>query len=82
MLDSTISMWGMDMGCGCHTLEGVPFILAGNVNGYFRTGQYLTYSGTDNHTGVLTAVANAMGNQVTKFGDPSFAMAAYSNLKA
>lgn len=68
-----------------HMTTDIPWILAGNVDGYFRTGRFLRYvngrgrSGPQN--GILTAIVNAMGLEQEYFGSEEYG-GAYSSLLA
>lgn len=70
MIDHTLVVWGNELGKGNnHTRNRIPFLLAGNVGGFFRTGRYVTYSNGQSHTDLLTAISHAFGD-ARNFGDP------------
>jgi hypothetical protein len=84
LLDNTTILFANQMGHGeSHAVSGVPWILAGGCQGYFKTGRYLTppawdparpESGCPPTNGVLTALANAMlagwEDPLDHFGNP------------
>ena len=49
-----------------HRCEDVPWILAGNANGFFTTGRYLQLDTT--HDAILTSIVNALGVDDSTFG--------------
>ncbi len=51
-----------------HNLYNVPFVLGGNVGGYFETGRFLRYTNSPPHGGLLVSICNAMGVPTTEFG--------------
>ncbi len=80
MLDNTICLYTTEMGDGDpHNVTDLQTVLCGNIDGYFKTGQYLTMNASN--TGVLSAIADAFGI-ATPFGDPSFAVGPFSELRA
>jgi len=82
MLDNTLVVWSSDLAHGNnHNHRPTPFIIGGNAGGYFRTGRFLTYGQSINHTGLLVSIANAMGVNITRFGEAQYAQAALSNLR-
>jgi len=69
MLDTTLVLWAKELGDGrAHTCVDVPWILAGNAGGFFRTGRYLSLGGAT-HDQVLTSVCNAFGLENETFGN-------------
>jgi hypothetical protein len=68
MLDSTVVLWAKEMGDSrAHVCRGVPWVLAGSGNGFFRPGRLVNLDGAT-HDGVLTSIANAFGVDVERFG--------------
>lgn len=68
MLDSTVVLWAKELGDSrAHVCRGVPWVLAGNANGFFRPGRLVDMSGIT-HDQVLTSVANAVGVDIPAFG--------------
>jgi len=70
LLDSTVVLWAKELGDGrMHTCEGVPFVIAGDGGGAFRTGRYLQCGG-QYHSRLLVSICQAMGLNNDTFGDP------------
>lgn len=79
MLDASLCLWTSDMHEGNnHTMNDLPFTIAGSAGGYFRTGRYKVYgpinrvndSGNGiNHNDLLISIQNAFGISETTFGD-------------
>jgi hypothetical protein len=70
MLDTTVVLWGNELGVGNnHTYQNIPWVLAGG-GGYFKTGRYLIYKDQP-HNNLLVSICQAMGlSDVTTFGIP------------
>jgi len=72
LLDETTIYWFNRHGDGnAHDNFGLPNIILGGTGGYFKMGRWLQLPAT-NPTKVLISLANAMGVQVTSFGEPAF----------
>ncbi len=72
LLDNTLVLWGMEISRGnTHSLEDMPFILAGNAGGGLRTGRYLKYQGAS-HNDLLVSMLNALDIDDVTFGDPRY----------
>ena len=68
MLDRTLVLWVKELGDGrMHTCLEVPWVLAGNAGGFFRTGRKIDLGGAT-HDGVLTSIAHAFGLELPSFG--------------
>jgi hypothetical protein len=75
LLDNTVLLWGNELSVGnVHSLDEIPFVLAGNVGGHFRTGRFLKFD-RQPHNRLLFSMFNAMGVDATGFGHPEFASA-------
>ena len=68
LLDNTLVAWGSAVGHGNHTMNTVPFMLAGSAQGYFDTGRYLTYDTGTRHHRLLVSILQAMGVPDDTFG--------------
>jgi hypothetical protein len=80
MLDHTLIFWGNELGLGnTHSLDRVPFLIAGGTNGAFRMGRYLTFNGQP-HNNLLVSILNACGDSSTTFGNPAYCMGPLSGL--
>ncbi len=75
LLDRTLIVFAnLQRTGGGHQLDDVPVLLAGNCNGYFKTGRFLRWAGgaTNQHlpmNAVLTEVCRAMGYPRDSYGD-------------
>lgn len=73
LLDNTVVWWSSEISIGnTHDVHGMPFVLAGSGGGYFRTGRFLSFPADTPHNRLLVSICNAMGVQVSSFGDPRF----------
>lgn len=80
LLDSTVVLWAKELGDGrLHTCEGVPFVIAGDGGGAFRTGRYVQCGG-QYHAKLLVSLCEAMGLSNETFGDPSAGTGGLSEL--
>lgn len=75
LLDNTAVMWVNNMHDGGAHSEGpnLPVVLAGSAGGYFKTGRFIDL-GTQSipHNRILLSLCQAMGADVTTFGDPKY----------
>ena len=72
MLDQTLVIWTNELGKGnSHTLNHIPFVLAGNGFGFQMGRSY--WCGDDNnaHNRLLLSLAHAVGHPLDSFGNPS-----------
>ncbi len=68
LLDSTVVLWAEEIGDGrLHTCDSVPWVIAGNAGGFFRTGRTIDLGG-GTHDGVLTSIAQSLGVDILSFG--------------
>jgi hypothetical protein len=73
LLDHSAVLVGTDNGQGnSHTINDIPFVLAGSAGGVFRTGRFIDYPSNTAHNGLLISIANAMGAPVETFGNPIY----------
>jgi hypothetical protein len=71
MLDDTTIYWFNRHGDGnTHANFALPNVILGGTGGYFKMGRWLQLPST-NPTKVLISLANAMGVNVTTFGEPA-----------
>lgn len=71
LLDHTIVLWNTEVAAGnSHTYRNMPYVLAGGTH-HFRTGRYLSFDG-EPHNPLLVSICQAMGVEVTTFGDPDY----------
>jgi hypothetical protein len=71
LLDSTLVLWGNELGAGnSHSYTNIPWLLAGGAGGALRMGRSLQFSDRP-HNDLLVSICNAMGmDDVTSFGIP------------
>jgi hypothetical protein len=70
MLDHTLVIWTNELGKGnSHTLNNIPFVLAGNGFG-FRMGLSINCE-NDAHNRFLISLAHAVGHPLETFGNPA-----------
>jgi hypothetical protein len=69
LLDNTLILWTNELGKGnSHTLDNIPFVLAGNC-GKIKMGRSLKFEKAA-HNRLWVALANAMGHDISTFGNP------------
>lgn len=72
LLDSTLIVWGNELGVGnSHSHDNIPFLLAGGGAG-FTMGRFLQFDAQP-HNRLLVAIQNAFGIQSDSFGHPDYA---------
>jgi len=82
MLENSVVIWTKEMGDPrMHDCISVPFIIAGQGNGYFSTGRYLEYDHAP-HQKLLVSLCQSMGLSNPTFGDPSFGTGTLDRLRA
>lgn len=70
LADGTLVVWCNELGNGTHSLKKAPWVLLGSARGALKTGRVLSFPG-QSHTKLLVSIAQAMGLNVTSFGDPA-----------
>jgi hypothetical protein len=55
-----------------HYVGKIPFLMVGSCGGYFKTGRLVDCTGAP-HNKLLTTICNAMGMNITSYGDPKYA---------
>ena len=79
MLDHTLVIWTNELGKGnSHTLDHIPFVLAGNGFG-FRMGRSM-WCENSKHNRLLLSLAHAVGHPLETFGNPSLCKGGPLNL--
>ncbi|HMJ13242.1 MAG TPA: DUF1552 domain-containing protein [Polyangiaceae bacterium] len=83
MLDSTVLLWGNELGVGnSHSYKNVPWLLAGGAGGYFKMGRSLQFQNQP-HNNLLLSVCHAMGlTDVNSFGIPALCTGPLAELRA
>ncbi|MCA9581106.1 MAG: DUF1552 domain-containing protein [Myxococcales bacterium] len=72
LLDNTCVLWLSEQGCRDqgqeHMRTNMPYLLAGECGGYFKTGRFVDMKGAST-TRMLINIKNAMGSSGNSFGD-------------
>jgi len=69
LLDNTVIIWTNELGKGnSHTHDNIPFVLVGNGGG-LKMGRSLKFEKAA-HNRLWIAIANAMGHDISTFGNP------------
>jgi hypothetical protein len=80
LLDNCAVLWAHEQSDGgSHKRNDHPYVLAGSCGGAFKTGQCIDFGGAAN-SGLLMALAHAMGVPTDDFGDPDFSDGPMSGL--
>ena len=73
LLDNTIVVWVNELARGnAHSHSPLPIVIAGKCGGSVRTGRYVKLSPMRKHNDLLVGIANAMGTNITTFGNPAY----------
>jgi len=73
LLDNTAIFWGNELAVGnTHSRKDMPFIVAGKAGGAIKTGRYVKYPSGTPHNNLLVGLANAVGTDLTTFGNPKY----------
>ena len=79
LLDNTLIVWTNELGKGnSHTLDNIPFVLVGNGGG-LKMGRSLKFEKAA-HNRLWIAIANAMGHDISTFGNPKLSEGGPLNL--
>lgn len=72
LFDNTLVVWVNELGIGnVHSHTRIPLMIAGSAGGYFKTGKYVSYPNGTPVNNLLVSIAQAMGVNLTTFGDPA-----------
>jgi hypothetical protein len=75
VLDHTALVWLNELGSGgTHSHDKLPWVLAGNTGGFFKTGQLVSFPG-EPHNRLLLTLCHLMGVPTDVFGDPDYCKA-------
>ena len=81
LLDNCLVVWINELSKGnIHSHKPLPVVIAGGGGGAFRTGRFVTYNPVQPHNNLLVSLANAMGTNITTFGNPAYCTGALGNL--
>jgi hypothetical protein len=79
LLDNTLILWTNELGKGnSHTLDNIPFVLVGNGGG-LKMGRSMKFEKAA-HNRLWIALANAMGHDISTFGNPKLCEGGALNL--
>jgi Protein of unknown function (DUF1552) len=90
LLDNTVVVWCGQIAGGDHSLDNLPYILAGGLGGSINPGRYVRFPRAPNktlwpqystgpaHNDLFVALANMMGVAATTFGNPDACKGALS----
>jgi len=80
ILDSTAVVYITEIAVPpTHDYRGVPFLIAGNAGGSFKTGRYVKYDHKP-HSNLLVSLQNAYWIDSNTFGDPKYCTGALTGL--
>ena len=81
LLDNTMVVWINELAKGnVHSHNPLPVVIGGGAGGALRTGRLVTYSPAQTHNNLLVSIANAMGTNISTFGNPAYCTGPLSNL--
>ncbi|HEX3770325.1 MAG TPA: DUF1552 domain-containing protein [Polyangiaceae bacterium] len=81
LLDNCMIVWINELSKGnIHSHQPLPVVIAGSGGGSLRSGRLVTYSPQQPHNNLLVSLANAMGTNITTFGNPAYCTGALPNL--
>jgi hypothetical protein len=81
MLDHTLVIWTNELGKGnSHTLNHIPFVLAGNWFGFRMGRSYWCGDENNAHNRLLLSLAHAVGHPLETFGNPNLCLGGPLNL--
>jgi hypothetical protein len=71
LLDNTCVVWGNELARGGHTLDDMPFLVAGGAAHGMPQGKVFDFRGTDTmHNRLLVSIGRGMGLELDQFGTP------------
>jgi hypothetical protein len=75
LLDNTLVVWCGQLAGGDHSLDRLPYLLAGKMGGAVTPGRYVMMPRSPNggpaHNDFFVSLANMMGVATSTFGNPS-----------
>jgi hypothetical protein len=83
LLDNTLVVWCGQIAAGDHSLDNIPYVLAGGLGGAVKTGRYVRYprvkdmslwpiySSGPAHNDLFVTLANLMDVKTSTFGNPA-----------
>jgi hypothetical protein len=81
LLDNSLVLWVNELAKGnVHSHNPLPVVIGGSCGGALKTGRWVQYQPAQPHNNLLVSVANAMGTNITTFGNPAYCTGALSRL--
>ncbi len=81
-LDNTLVLWGNEISAGnTHSLDNIPYLIAGNAGGALRTGRHLDFGGKSN-CDLMLSLLHAFDIDADTFGHPDHCSGPLSGLSA
>lgn len=81
LLDNTMVIWVNELAKGnVHSHSPLPVVIAGGCQKAYRVGRYLKVANGTPQANLLVSAANAMGVNMTTFGNPAFCTGAIPGL--
>jgi hypothetical protein len=82
LLDNTVILWVSEFGeSNGHSPDNLLWLLMGNANGYFKSGQVVNLGGRSTND-VLITVQNAFGIAGNTYGNPAYCQGPLTNILA
>ncbi len=73
LLHHSLLAWNTDNSAGwAHTVDDVPFVLAGQAGGALATGRTVSYEHGTKHNRLLLSIARAFGEDIDAFGPADY----------
>ncbi len=83
LLQHSLVLWGSENSDGAsHTVNDVPFILAGGAGGNVTPGRFVSYPKSRYHNDLLISLSRALGRPAQTFGEPELCTGPLDRLKA
>jgi hypothetical protein len=83
LLDNTAIVWVSEISEGpTHRFVDMPFVVVGDMGGALKSGQHFAYDNARAHNDLYVTLAQAMGVDLTSFGDPEYVQGALADFLA
>ena len=81
LLDNCLVLWINELSKGnIHSHQPLPVVIAGKCGGALLTGRFVSYAQPPSNNNLLVSIANAMGTNITTFGNPAYCTGPLPNL--
>jgi hypothetical protein len=81
LLDNCLVIWINELAKGnVHSHAPLPVVIAGSCGGALRPGRYVKYAQQQPHNNLLVSIANAMGTNISTFGNQAYCTGPLTNL--